>query len=84
MEQYEMKIASKILTNWDSWIGLSNKQIDIMQAVQDNFLKKIFQVTTKGTPICMIRLDSQTLHLKWQILLKKIKTSAQNYGQEWK
>ena len=44
-----------------------------MQTVQDNFFKKVFQVATKGTPICMIRLDSQTLHVKWQILLKKIK-----------
>ena len=40
VEQYEMKIASKILTNCDSWIGLTNKQIDRMQTVQDNFFKK--------------------------------------------
>ena len=54
--------------------GLSNKkQIDRMQTVQDNFFKKVFQVAHKGTPICMIRLDSQTLHVKWQIILKKIK-----------
>ena len=72
-EQFEMKISSKILTNCDSWIGLTKKQIDRMQTVQDKIFKKVFQVAIKGTPICMIRLDSQTLHAKWQIILKKIK-----------
>ena len=43
-----------------------------MQTVQDNIFKKMFQVAHKGTPICMIRLDSKTLQVKWQILLKKI------------
>ena len=73
VEQFEMKISSKILTNCDSWIGLTKKQIDRMQTVQDNFFKKVFQVAHKGTPICMIRLDSQTLHVKWQIILKNRK-----------
>ena len=73
VEQYKMKVASKILTNCDSWIGLTNKQINRIQTVQDNFFKQVFQVSTKGTPLCMIRLDSQTLHIKWQIIMKKIK-----------
>ena len=57
----------------DSWIGLTDKQIDRMQKVQDNFFKQVFQVSPNGTPLCMIRLDSQTLHIKWQIIMKKIK-----------
>ena len=73
VEQYEMKEASKILTNCDSWIGLTNKQIDRIQTVQDNFFKQVFQVSTKVTLLCMIRLDSQTLHVRWQIIMKKIK-----------
>ena len=36
VEQYEMKVASKILTNCDSWIILTETHIDRMQAVQDN------------------------------------------------
>ena len=72
VEQYEMKVASKILTNCDSWIGLTEKQIDRMQKVQDNFFKKVFQVSPNGTPTCMIRLDSQTLHIKWQMIMKKL------------
>ena len=71
VEQYEMKVASTILTNYDSWIGLTEAHIDRMQTVQDNFFKQVFQVSPKGTPTCMIRLDSQTLHIRYQIILKK-------------
>ena len=63
VEQYEMKVASKILSNCDSWIGLTEEHITRMQTVQDNFFKQVFQVSAKGTPICIIRLDSQTLHI---------------------
>ena len=34
---------------------------------------KVFQVADKVTPLCMVRLDSQTLQVKWQTLIKKIK-----------
>ena len=34
---------------------------------------KVLQVADKGTPVCMVRLDSQTIQVKRQILLKKIK-----------
>ena len=67
-----MKVASKILTNCDSWIGLTNKQIDRIQTVQDNFFKQVFQVSSKGTPLCLIRLDNQTLHIRYHIIMKKI------------
>ena len=79
VEQYETKFASKIFTNCDSWIGLTDKQIDRMQKVQDNFFKQVFQVSPNGTPICMIRLDSQTLHIKWQIIMKK----SNRYAKLW-
>ena len=73
VEQFKSKISSKILSNCDSWIGLTKQHIDRIQTVQDNFFKKVFQVANSGTPVCMVRLDSQTLQVKWQILLKKIK-----------
>ena len=73
VEQFESKVSSKLLSNSDSWIGLTNKHIERIQSVQDNYFMKVFQVADKGTPVCMVRLDSQTLQVKWQILLKKIK-----------
>ena len=66
-------ISSKILSNSDSWIRLTNEHIERIQLVQDNYFMKVFQVSDSGTPKCMVRLDSQTLQVKWQILLKKIK-----------
>ena len=41
VEQFESKISSKILSNCDSWIGLTKKHIDRIQTVQDNFFKKV-------------------------------------------
>ena len=73
VEQFKSKIISKILSNSDSWIGLTKQHINRIQNVQDNYFKKVFQVADSGTPVCMVRLDSQTLQVKWQILLKKIK-----------
>ena len=66
-------MSSKILSNSDSWIGLTNEHIERIQSVQDNYFMKVFQVVDKGTPVCMVRLDSQTLQVKWQILRKKMK-----------
>ena len=54
VEQYEMKVASKHLTNCDSWIGLTETHIDRMQTVQDNFFRQVFQVSPNGKPICMV------------------------------
>ena len=63
----------KFPKNSESWIVLTNEHIERMQQVQDNNFMKVFQVANSGTPKCMVRLDSQTLQVKWQILLRKIK-----------
>ena len=70
VEQFKSKIFSKILSNCESWIGLTKQHKDRIQTVQDNYFKKVFQVADSGIPVCMVRLDSQTLQVKWQILLK--------------
>ena len=44
-----------------------------MQKVQEGDFMIVFQVSNLGTPKCMVQLDSQTLKIKWQILLRKIK-----------
>ena len=54
-------------------IGLNDTHIERMQKVQVNYFMKVFQIANTGTPKCKVRLDSQTLQVKWQILLKKIK-----------
>ena len=69
VEQFESKVLSKILTNSDSWIGLTKQHIDRIQSVQDNYFMKVFQLVDRGTPVCMVRLDIQKLQVKWQMLL---------------
>ena len=64
VEQYESKISSKILANSESWIGLNESHINRMQKVQ---------VSNLGTPKCIIKLDSQTQKIKWQIVQRKIR-----------
>ena len=76
VEQYEMKVASKI--------GLTKKQIDRIQTVQDNFFKQVFQVSPNGTPLCMIRLDCQNTSRKMADNNEKDQTSTQNHGQNRK
>ena len=73
VEQFNSKVLSKILSNSDSWIGLSKQHIDRIQSLQDNSFIKVFQVADRGTPVCMVRLDSQTLQVNWQ--------SKEDHGQ---
>ena len=71
--EYASKVISKLISNSESWIDLTEEHINELQNIQDNYFKDVFHVRAGGTPLCMIRLDSQTQHIKWQELLKKIK-----------
>ena len=80
--EYASKVISKLISNCDSRIDLTDNQITRMQNVQDNYFKDVFQVCASGTPLCMIRLDSQTLHIKYQIILRKIKQIRKTISKE--
>ena len=41
---------------------------------------KVFQVSDTGTLKCMVRLDSQTLQVKWQN--KQVKKTMENDDEE--
>ena len=70
--EYASKVLSKLISNCESWIDLTEDHITELQNIQDNYFKDVFHVNPKGTPLCMVRLDSQTLHIRYQILLRKI------------
>ena len=59
-------------------IGLTKQRIDRIQTVQDNYFKK---VADSGTLVCMVRLDSQTLQVKWQIIQKN-QASEEDHGPD--
>ena len=50
VEQYKLKISSKILANSESWIGLNDTHIERMQKVQDKYFTKVFQVVNISKP----------------------------------
>ena len=70
--EYASKVISKLISNSESWIDLTEEHINEIQNIQDNYFKDVFHVRAGGTPLCMVRLDSQTLHVRYQILLRKI------------
>ena len=82
VNEYASKVSSKLLSNCDSWIDLTEEHITRMQNIQDNYFRQVFQVAAKGTPLCMVRLDSQTLHIRYQIILKKIKQIRKTLDKE--
>ena len=67
VNEYASKVSSKLLSNCDSWIDLTEEHITRMQNLQDNYFRQVFQVAAQGTPLCMVRLDSHTLHIQYQI-----------------
>merc|ERR1711892_795591 len=67
VNEYASAVLSKLISNFDSWIDLTEDHITRMQNVQDNYFREVFQVCA-GTPLCMVILDSQTLHIKYQII----------------
>ena len=80
--EYASKVISKLISNCDSWIDLTDNHITRMQNVQDNYFRDVFQVCASGTPLSMIRLDIQTLHIKYQIILRKIKQIRKTISKE--
>ena len=40
----------KLLNNSESWLGLNNIHIEKLNDFQNNFLRKVFQVSPSGTP----------------------------------
>ena len=72
LTEYASKVLSKLISNCESWIDLTEEHITELQNIQDNYFKDVFHVKASGTPLCMIRLDSQTLHIRYHILLRKI------------
>ena len=51
INEYETKIATKLLNNADSWLGLNDSHMKTLQIFQDNFIRKVFQVLARCTPM---------------------------------
>ena len=67
ISEYETEIIPKLLNNAESWLGLNDSHIEKLQNFQDNFIRKVFQVSAAGTPKGMLMLYGQMLSVKWRI-----------------
>ena len=81
INEYKTKIATKLLNNADTWLGLNESHIKTLQNFQDHFITKVFQVSARGTPKGMLWLDSQTLKMKWRIIKLKLRAIAKTIGK---
>ena len=81
ISEFETKVIPKLLNNTESWLGINESHIKTLQDFQDNFIRKVVQVSAKGTPKGMIRLDSQILPMKWKIVLEKLRAIAKTMGK---
>ena len=69
---YESEIATSLLNNSASWIGLTDEMIDILHEFQNKFMLRFFEAPKQGTPSGIVELDSNKLGLSWAKLSKKL------------
>ena len=80
INEFESKVATKLLNNADSWLGLNDSKT--LQNFQDNFIMKVFQVAARGTTKRILwLLDSQMLKMKWRIIQQKLRVIAKTMGK---
>ena len=81
ISEFETKVIPQLLNNAESWLGITNSDLKILQDLQDEYVRSVFQVSAKGTPRGMVMLDSQILSMKWRITLAKIRAISKTMGK---
>ena len=81
ISEFETKVIPQLLNNAESWLGIKNSDLKILQDLQDDYVRRVFQVSARGTPLGMLMLDSQILSMKWRIILAKIRSIAKTMGK---
>ena len=72
--RFEREIASKLLANSESWLGLNQTHLDKLKEFQDRFLRRVFQVSQSGRSKGMLELNGhgQVLSMKWRIVERRL------------
>ena len=68
---YDATIAEGLLTNCESWIGINQNQIDMLQSFQDKFIKNALRLAD-SIPKALLTWDIGLTPVKWRIALKKL------------
>ena len=68
---FEAQVMSGLLFNCESWIGITEAQINELQSFQDNFLNKLLHLPV-STPKAILHWDCGMEMVKWRIAKIKL------------
>jgi hypothetical protein len=68
---YEATVVPALLFNSESWIGITEAQINELQGFQDKFLRKLLHLPN-STPKAILHLDGEMELMKWRIARQKL------------
>ena len=68
---YEAQIISSLLHNSESWIGINDKHIQLLQKFQDEFIRKVLRLPSSA-PKAIMQYDTGLWPMEWRIKYKKL------------
>ena len=68
----EAQVMSRLLFNCESWIGITEAQINELQSFQDNFLKKLLHLPVSTPTKAILHWDYGMKMVKWRIAKIKL------------
>jgi len=68
---FEATVIPALLFNCESWIGITELQINELQGFQDKFIRKLMHLPT-STPKAILHWDSGMEMMKWRIAKRKL------------
>ena len=68
---YNATVAEGLLTNCESWIGINQNQINMLQSFQDKFIKNTLRLAD-SIPKAILMWDIGLTPVKWRIAQKKL------------
>ena len=68
---FEAQVIPALLFNCESWIGITETQINELQGFQDKFIRKLMHLPV-STPKALLHWDSGMEMMKWRIAKRKL------------
>ena len=68
---YEAQIISSLLHNCESWIGINDKHVQLLQKFQEEFIRKVLRLPL-SSPKALMNYDTGLWPMEWRIKYKKL------------
>ena len=68
---FDATVVESLLTNCESWIGINNTHINMLQNFQDNFVRKVLKLAD-NIPKALLTWDIGLVPMKERVQLKKL------------